>query len=341
MSAAACEGGVAGIMTACPLTAHAAAETLDDLLVDCEFLVHPNPDSVTPYLRRAHSDDAQLAAAVYRASLGRHHNADPELRRWLLALDAVRSQAYELADRLRRGALPLLPWPCWTTASPRPGLLRSIDAGASDLALVPDYPMAMIADADGAVRCWDLSNGMPLMGLDATKSGPITDMACVDDERQSFLITGHANGDVGVWDLILDMPRGRLLPRDQADIGPSSLIWVDCVALNDRIVLRYGRGRLRPDLGGEDVGAAQAAEQVACLPSEAVGEARPVVIRLHGSPCLATSRPGGSLWSLPRAEPIGLTLSALTAPAEARNSVFMVAGDSGTATLEKLRMSVQ
>ncbi|MEU9608513.1 WD40 repeat domain-containing protein [Streptomyces sp. NPDC048057] len=326
------------------LTAHASeAGALDDLLVDYEFLVHANPDHITPYLQEARSDAARQATAVYRASLGRHRSAPPELRRWTLALDAVRAQDYELAERLQQGALPLLPCPDWTTASPQPALLRSLNEVAA-LTILPDSPLAVTANDDGTIQLRNLSDGTAVTGADATESGPITDMACLDDDERSLLVTGHANGDVRVWDLSLDTPYSQLLPLDRDSTAQASMVLVDCVVVDKRIVVvATDEHKCVRTWELEGMGAVGTAKQVACLPTGTMGEARPALVRLYGVPCLATSRPGGgfSLWTLPGVEPFELTgdggteavlVSALATPADTGNAnSLIVAGDaSGT-----------
>jgi hypothetical protein len=78
------------------------ASTVDDLVTDPEFLVHADPATLILELDRAASDNARLAAAVYRTSYHLYRD-DPTWRRRLLELNAARYQATELLNGLKGG----------------------------------------------------------------------------------------------------------------------------------------------------------------------------------------------------------------------------------------------
>ncbi|MEV5439951.1 WD40 repeat domain-containing protein [Streptomyces sp. NPDC052682] len=292
------------------LMAHAAAAgRADELLVDAGFLVHARADAVAPFLQRAGSPDAVRAARVYRASLGRHRDADPDTRRFLLALDATRLEDHELADRLRRPTPSPLPWPVWNTASPRPGLLRSIDAGARALTVLPGLPLAAVADAEGMVRCWNLDDGQPLVELAPCESGAVTALAATLHQERVVLITGHGNGDVRVWDLSDDVPRSKLLLGDPpATSGPVAS--VGCAVAEGRVVALGTAAD-----GVTRIWDTRTREQVAVLPAGADG-GPPTVVHPYGSPTAATARDGGgfALWHLPGGEPVELDDDCSAAP---------------------------
>ncbi|MFE1499971.1 hypothetical protein ACFW89_33415, partial [Streptomyces albidoflavus] len=94
---------------------HAAnAGRAGELLEDSEFLVHGEPSAVNSILGRAASDSARLAAAVYRTSYGIHRGLEPFDRRQVLALDAARFHAAQLAEVFAREG----DWkPLWATGS--------------------------------------------------------------------------------------------------------------------------------------------------------------------------------------------------------------------------------
>ncbi|MCX4561454.1 NACHT and WD repeat domain-containing protein [Streptomyces phaeochromogenes] len=81
--------------------AHAArADRFEWLLSDPGFLMYADPASVLPYLDRTGSPDARLYAAVYRTSAEVHRRLGPQDRLRVLALDASRWGAPELAEAL-------------------------------------------------------------------------------------------------------------------------------------------------------------------------------------------------------------------------------------------------
>jgi hypothetical protein len=78
---------------------HAAeAGQVDQLLVDQGLLVHADLVTLIPALQLANSEQARLAAAVYRVSAGKHPWCSPDQRRHVLAVDAARYRAWTLRD---------------------------------------------------------------------------------------------------------------------------------------------------------------------------------------------------------------------------------------------------
>ncbi|MEU5397468.1 WD40 repeat domain-containing protein [Streptomyces tibetensis] len=285
------------------LMAHAAtANRVDELLVDAEFLVHADVDGVAPFLQMAESEDAVRAAKIYRASLGQHRKTSADIRRWVLALDATRLEDHEFAERLRQPSPSLVPWPHWNTASLRPGLLRSIYAGASMLTVVADWPIAITAGPQQSVQCWNLNDGQLLTEIDTSESGSVTALASTVQDERGVLITGHANGDVRAWDLSDDVPRSRRMRSgDATERAP--VIAVGCAVAHDR-VFALGTG----SDGVTRIWDTQMLDQVSSLPSGPEGDAQPTVVTLYGSPDVATALPGGgfSLWELPHGAPLDL-----------------------------------
>ncbi|MFE4961411.1 caspase family protein [Streptomyces sp. NPDC056660] len=285
------------------LAAHAAAaSTGDELLADTEFLVYAKADSVAALLRQAGSEEAVRGARVYRASLGWHRNVDPDTRRWVLVLDAARLEDHELADRLKRGRISILPWPQWNTASPRPGLLRTIDADASVLTATPEYPLAITAGTEGTVRFWDLIDGQPFLDLEPVESGAVTSLTSTVIEDRIIVITGHINGDVRVWDAN-DEPVQNRLAASTSTSATIPVISLRCILAEEHLIAIATSAD-----GSTTIWDTETGNQVSSLPSEAYSGSHPITGNLYGSPNVVTARPGGgfSLWYLPSGESVAL-----------------------------------
>ncbi|MFH9691252.1 AAA family ATPase [Streptomyces sp. NPDC017413] len=150
--------------------AHAArAARFEWLLSDPGYLMHAEAASVLPYLDRAGSPDAALYAAVYRTSIDVHRRLGPQDRLRLLALDASRWGARELAQALWTRADSGLPghtavrsarWATGSllsrsllgTMSGERGPLAAVAAVAGDR---PDTP-AVALDEEGNLSAWTL-----------------------------------------------------------------------------------------------------------------------------------------------------------------------------------------
>jgi WD40 repeat protein len=179
------------------------AGRLDDLLVDPEFLVHADPDILARHLHHATSAAARQAAAIHRASYVQHHQATPQVRREILAVDAARFGqlvwAQDLAGMSR--------WQLrWATGGQVSSALLATLAGHVDGAravtttVTAGRPTAVTADGDGSVRVWDLLSGEVAATLGA-HSGWINGVACHSSSRALLLVTANEDRAARVWDL--------------------------------------------------------------------------------------------------------------------------------------------
>ncbi len=142
---------------------HAAkANRAGELLLDPEFLIHAQPDTVSAILRKATTQSGLLNAAVYRHSYDVHRGLDSLERRQILALDAVRFHAVELAAELARNC----DWqPLWATGTQVSSANTAVLSGHTETvnavatAVVGGRPVAVTACDDHTVRVWDLATG--------------------------------------------------------------------------------------------------------------------------------------------------------------------------------------
>ncbi|MFD9724967.1 caspase family protein [Streptomyces sp. NPDC059072] len=180
------------------------AGRVDALIEDVGFLVHADPHGLAEAMAHARSDQAQLNAAVYRASWGVHRNLPAGARRRLLALDAAR-----FGHRRLRAELPGdRDWHVrWATGSQvSPSLVRVLP-GLGE----PGHGLLMaVVELDGRPHVitvgfmqpagvWDLTTGamirtLPLTGL--TRSMAVAEV----DGRPLLVVDGH-HGRVLVWDI--------------------------------------------------------------------------------------------------------------------------------------------
>ncbi|MGW2426351.1 WD40 repeat domain-containing protein [Streptomyces sp. NPDC001709] len=202
--------------------ARQAAETgkLDELLTDTEFLVHADAQALLPLLAQARSAPARVAAAVYRTSLSPNAGAGPDLRRWLLSLNAARWGARQLAADLARPPDPpsglFLLRVRWATGSQTSPQLRGFLTGHSLVTAVATAdlegrPVAVTGHDDGSVRLWDLHSqaplGPPLTGHDGT----VETMTTAELDGRPVAITGSRDETARIWDLRSGTPVGHPL----------------------------------------------------------------------------------------------------------------------------------
>ena len=182
-----------------------------------DLLIHLDPRVLEPLFNTATTSQGRLAAAVYRGSLEQYGPADPAGRRDLLAIDAARHGAPELAKRL--ASMPGLParrwWPCWSTgsqvATPHLAMMtgHTSPVQAVACATLDGCPVAVTGGRDdGTVRVWDLARGRPRGGPLAGHTGPVQAVACATLDGRPVAVTGGRDGTVRVWDLASGRPRG-------------------------------------------------------------------------------------------------------------------------------------
>ncbi|MFD4395534.1 WD40 repeat domain-containing protein [Kitasatospora sp. NPDC058478] len=184
-----------------------AAESggLHRLFQEPEFLVHADPRSILTAGALPEAG-AERLMPIYQTSLARHINAEPEVRRHVLAVDAVRYRRPDLSDRLYHPpyALPA-PWQCrWSTAgnvslalratltaSEQP--VRSVATGLWD-----GWPFAITAGDDRIAHVWDIASGTLHHELHG-HTAPVTAIA-VGRPEQRIVVTADAQGTLRRWD---------------------------------------------------------------------------------------------------------------------------------------------
>lgn len=201
------------------LATHAADSCdLDQLITDPEFLVHAEPATLLPVLSVARGEQARLAAAVYRASLGQHHTADSGTRRKQLSLNALRFGATEFHARLS-ARTPHGGWKLrWATGSQTSPALRAVlsrrqgEAWAVACTELAGRPVAVIGGKKGekgVVRIWNLRTGEPIGKQLVSEDEVVGAVTCAEVDDHVVAITGGNAGTVEVWDLAT----GELLKR--------------------------------------------------------------------------------------------------------------------------------
>ncbi|MFE6245819.1 P-loop domain-containing protein, partial [Streptomyces niveus] len=188
---------------------HAATSgngALDQLLTDPRYLLHANPDTLTPHLHHARTEQGIIHANIYRSTVAhdpRRHQA--EARRALLAFDAVAWQQPNLAHTLTRVPLhgqPIPPTPAWATRRTRPAGPHSLTATVHGVATMqsPIGPLAVTGSRDGNAIVWDLTSGTRLHTLTGHTAAVYT-VATAQSPRGPLAVTGSRDGNAIVWDL--------------------------------------------------------------------------------------------------------------------------------------------
>jgi WD40 repeat protein len=190
------------------LATHAAyAGLLDEIVTDTEYLVHADPDTFITHLHTVQTEAAEQAAAVYRASIGGHRHAIPEIRRRILALDAARYNIPTLLIPLNAKAAPHTWKPTFATAGLLSRPARNAVTGHTEsvyavaCTMVDGRPVAIIGSRSGTMPIWDLSTrrhvGPPMVGT----VGPVYAVACTTVDGQPVAVTGSHGERVRIWDL--------------------------------------------------------------------------------------------------------------------------------------------
>ncbi|MFC8721124.1 caspase family protein [Kitasatospora sp. NPDC057198] len=224
------------------LAHHAAgAGRLDEVLGEGGYLVHAVPRGLTPYLRHARSDTARLNAAVYRTGLHLHHDAEPSVRRQVLALEAARAGAHGLRREFVRHLPPGTWTPAWATGSTFGPALRDTLTGhtgaveAVACAVLDGRPVAVTGGKDDTVRVWDLTTGQPVGEPLTGHTGSVDAVACTVLDGRPVAVTGSWDNTVRVWDLATGQPVGEPLT---GHTGPVDA--VACTVLDERPVAVTG-----------------------------------------------------------------------------------------------------
>ncbi|MFG2825382.1 hypothetical protein ACGFX4_38875 [Kitasatospora sp. NPDC048365] len=185
---------------------------VDQLLEDPQFLLHAEPDTLSPYLHRAISRLAIHHAHIYRTTTS-HHSRRHQLqaRRDLLALDAAVWHNPRLAHLLattpvdRNAAVATPRWATNSEANPaRVHTLTGNEQGwiyaAATLMLDDGRTIAVTGDFVGALVVWDLATGERLRTI-AEPIGTVRTVALGFSSRGPAVLAGNSEGAVIGFDL--------------------------------------------------------------------------------------------------------------------------------------------
>ncbi|WP_328786083.1 AAA family ATPase (plasmid) [Streptomyces canus] len=181
----------------------AAAQRVDELLGDLEFLVHADPVTLLPYLTEAIAPEAVLHAQIYRTSIGVHGLVTAAERRQILALDAHRWKSPEVARRLLNSDDPRdagVPTPRWSTGT---SLIPHVSRGGDGemlLSQVDGSPVGITPTTHGAFCVWNLETGHLRGRLRGhRRPAPARSVGLV--RGRPVLVSGSYDCSVHVWDL--------------------------------------------------------------------------------------------------------------------------------------------
>ncbi|MFE9200355.1 hypothetical protein ACFYMH_30550, partial [Streptomyces albidoflavus] len=174
-----------------------------ELLQDPAFLIHAEPDTVNAILRKATTQNERLTTAVYRTSYALLRKLAPHERQQILALNAARYHARELAAELARNA----GWsPSWATGSQVSAANTAILTGHTDAVnavattQMDGSPIAITGSDDHTVRVWDLTTGRTTATLTG-HTDAVNAVATTQMDGSPIAITGSDDHTVRVWDL--------------------------------------------------------------------------------------------------------------------------------------------
>ncbi|GHH29619.1 hypothetical protein [Streptomyces lanatus] len=178
-----------------------SAGRLDELLQDGGYLQHADLHTLADALRYAHSEQARLNAAVYRASWSIHHPLPPAARRQLLALDAARFRNTRLQAELPGDTDWQVRWATGSQVST--ALVRALTGHTGEVRAVAVTEMDgrphAITGGDDGVWVWDLTTGTQTHELTG-HTGEVEAVAMAELDARPHAITGGDDG-VRVWDL--------------------------------------------------------------------------------------------------------------------------------------------
>ncbi|MEU6577930.1 AAA family ATPase [Streptomyces sp. NPDC046805] len=241
-----------------------AAQRVDELLRDLEFLVHADPVTLLPYLTEAVAPEAVLYAQIYRTSIDVHGPATPAERRQILALDAHRWKSPEIARRLLNSDDPRdagVPTPRWSTGT---SLFPHISRGGEGeilLSQVDGSPVGITPTTHGAFHVWNLDTGHLRDRLHGhRKPAPARAVGLVQGGRP-VLITGSYDRSVHVWDLaraeLVHEFLGHSSPVASVALARAGATWLALAGGEDGTVcawdLYHGTQRYRWEGSGDSV----------------------------------------------------------------------------------------
>jgi WD40 repeat protein len=200
----------------------AAAGRLDELLIDPEFLVHADPEILAQQLHHARSEAARQGAGIHRASYFQHHEATPDVRRQILAVDAARFGQPEWADKLSGPSK----WRVrWATGGQVSASLLVTQAGhknrvqAVSTVTWKERPTAVTVDADGVARAWDIQTGQVADStiIQTGKIGRVNGVVSLSSAAGPLVVTAGEDHTITLWNLTPGQVDGRITLRGHDD----------------------------------------------------------------------------------------------------------------------------
>ncbi|WP_406432841.1 hypothetical protein OHB00_08395 [Streptomyces sp. NBC_00631] len=191
-------------------------------MTDPGWLVNGDPEQVLTALDGAAGREELLAAAVYRASGHVHRDAGAGVRRQVLALDAARYGARDLARDLAdvaAGQETDGPWAVqWATGTGLDSRLRYALPAPAEVGVVATVVargrgLAVAGCRDGTLHWWDLVTGGKLGEVVAGQTGAVSALATAVLDGRPVAVTGGSDGTVRVWDLAAGELAGEIRPE--------------------------------------------------------------------------------------------------------------------------------
>ncbi|MFB7393725.1 caspase family protein [Streptomyces sp. NPDC056191] len=234
----------------------AAADRLDELVTDGEFLVHAHPAGLAPWLHGLRTEQARSAAAVYRAHLDLHRDMTREDRRHVLACDAARHRHTALLAGLNAGGRVGRWRPQWAAAGVGPTTL-SVQRLADGRGPVESAAFVgtagrdtVVVLGDGTPQAWELATGRAVALPDAVAGQHVTALTTTTSAGHDLLVTGTKSGAIHFHDLTTGKTRTAepgeegAVPVDEGDSRTDALVSLE---LNERkaVVSVSAAGELR------------------------------------------------------------------------------------------------
>ncbi|MFJ4931583.1 hypothetical protein ACIP65_38900, partial [Streptomyces sp. NPDC088736] len=200
---------------------HAVASrngAFDELLTDPGYLIHATPDTLTPHLHHAQTEEALLHTDIYRTTVTHHpHRHQIKARRDLLALDAAAWQQPQLARKLSRIPIPGQPLsltPIWATRRTHPARRHTFSGHRASVYAVavaqgPDGPLAITAGEDGGAIVWDVTTGARRHTFTG-HTDRVHAVAVAQGPDGPLAITAGEDGSAIVWDMVSGARRHTL-----------------------------------------------------------------------------------------------------------------------------------